>query len=70
MAIFAGQKSFASVVETPEEQAISDAELKTHCMKYLDLLRGKYLLTRPKMSRLRLIGTSRVRCKPKFMSTQ
>jgi hypothetical protein len=46
MLIFVEQKSYASVVETPEEQAMSDVELKAYYMKYLDLLRGKIFVNK------------------------
>jgi hypothetical protein len=46
MLIFVEQKSYASVVETPQEQAMSDAELKAYYMKYLDLLRGKIFVNK------------------------
>ena len=41
MVIFIEQKSYAIIKETPEEQLMSDAELKKDCLKYLDLLKGR-----------------------------
>jgi hypothetical protein len=40
------QKSFASVVETPEEQAMSDFELRKECLKYLSALRGRIFINK------------------------
>lgn len=46
MVIFREQKSYAVITETPEEQLMSDAELKKHCLKYLDLLKGKIFVNK------------------------
>jgi len=46
MIILKEQKSYATVIETPEEQLMSDFELKKHCLKYLDLLRGKVFVNK------------------------
>jgi hypothetical protein len=40
MVIFVEQKSFASVEETPKEQAMTDFELRKECLKYLNAIRG------------------------------
>jgi hypothetical protein len=40
------QKSFASVVETPEEQAMSDFELRNECLKHLNAFRGHTFINR------------------------
>jgi hypothetical protein len=46
MIIFVEQKSFASVVETPEEQAMSDVELKALSLIWLKSLRGKIFVNK------------------------
>jgi hypothetical protein len=46
MIIFVEQKSFASVVETPEEQAMSDIELRNQCLRYLNDLRGRIFINK------------------------
>jgi hypothetical protein len=46
MVIFVEQKSFASVVETPEEQVMSDFELRNECLKYLNPLRGRTFINK------------------------
>jgi hypothetical protein len=46
MVIFVEQKSYASVVETPEEQAMSDIELKNKALDYLKSLHGKVFINK------------------------
>jgi hypothetical protein len=46
MIIFVEQKSYASVEETPEEQAMSDFDLKSKYLNYLRSLRGKVFINK------------------------
>jgi hypothetical protein len=41
MVVLVEQKSYASVVETPEEQLMTDTELKSRALEYLKSLHGK-----------------------------
>jgi hypothetical protein len=46
MAFFVEQKSYASVMETPEEQVMPDIELRNECLKYLNALRGRIFINK------------------------
>jgi hypothetical protein len=46
MVIFVEQKSYASVVETLEEQAMPDIELRNECLKYLNALHGRVFINK------------------------
>jgi len=46
MIIIREQKSYASIVETPEEQLMTDYELKRSYLKYLDSLKGKVFINK------------------------
>jgi hypothetical protein len=46
MVIFVEQKSYTSVVETPEEQAMPDVELKNRSLAWLKSLRGKVYINK------------------------
>jgi hypothetical protein len=46
MIIIKEQKSYASVIETSEEQLMSDFELRKECLKYLNAVRGKTFINK------------------------
>jgi hypothetical protein len=46
MIIFKEQKSYASVEETPEEQLMTDFELRNECLKYLTAIRGHIFINK------------------------
>ena len=46
MIIIREQKSYATVVETPEEQKMSDFELRNESLKYLNAIRGRTFINK------------------------
>jgi hypothetical protein len=46
MVIFREQKSYAVITETPEEQLMSDIELRAECLSSLKRMKGKVFINK------------------------